>query len=281
MEIGSFLSSRRKKLGLSLSDVGSILGYTPQAIYRYEKGIVHVDLSLVEPFCKALQLSVDAFFSMDVNAPSNYSEGEKFNEEVFRSTLKESLSKDDSLSEKICSSLVISSSRLEKWIEGESLPSVEDFISLSMILGYLPSDLYLGKMNGNPSVFPKPKKSKRWLYLSFGAILGVTLLVTIIVPIVFYRSLSEPISSSRPSLERCHVSIQSYDIEDNSKIEDLVFDYEVKKGEKMEEFSPVSPYYDFVKLVLNREDFDMKRHRYNRIWILLLILKRKLLRFRF
>lgn len=259
MEIGSFLSTKRKKLGLSLSDVGSILGYTPQAIYRYEKGIVHVDLSLVEPFCKALQLSINAFFSMDVDAPSSYSQEEKFREEEFRATLKESLSKDNSLSEKICSSLDISPSRLEKWAEGESLPSVEEFISLSTVLGYPPSNLYLGKTNVNSPVSLKPKKlSKRWLYLPLSTILGVTLLTAVIVPIALHEDSTEPLSSSRPSLKEYSVSIQGYDIEDNSKIDDLVYSFKVKEGEKIKEFSPVSPYYNFVKLALNCQDFDAK-----------------------
>ena len=65
MDIGSFLAYRRKQLGLSFSDVGSAIGYTPQAIYRYEKGIVKIDLSLVDSFCKVLNLSAEAFFGMD------------------------------------------------------------------------------------------------------------------------------------------------------------------------------------------------------------------------
>ena len=82
MDVGEFLAYRRKQLGLSLSDVGSVIGYTPQAIYRYEKGIVKIDLSLVDSFCRVLDLSIESFFKMDPKAISSY-QNEKFVQNAF------------------------------------------------------------------------------------------------------------------------------------------------------------------------------------------------------
>ena len=257
MELGLFLSLRRKKLGISLADVGSILQCTPQAIYRYEKGIVNVDLRLVYSFCKALRLSVDAFFNMDIDASSPFLEEETFDDEAFCSILKRELTIDASLSKEICSSLSISSSRLEKWTKGESFPSVEDFISLAKILGYRPSELYLGK-DLRKRLFPSlKKKSKRWFYSSLGAALTVAAVVAIVVPLCLNRNLSEGTVSINDSPRECTIDIQGYDIEDETKIQSLSYCYKVKCGERLKAFSPLSPFYDFVKLSLNRKDFSI------------------------
>ena len=100
MDIGSFLAYRRKQLGLSFSDVGSAIGYTPQAIYRYEKGIVKIDLSLVDSFCKVLNLSAEAFFGMDTEKITPY-QNEKFSQDAFCSLLQSELSKEPGIVSKI------------------------------------------------------------------------------------------------------------------------------------------------------------------------------------
>ncbi len=270
MEIGSFISARRKILGLSLSEIGSVLGYTPQAIYRYEKGIVNIDLSSVSAFCKILNLSIDAFFSMEVDSPTPYSEKEEFDEKKFRFVLETRLKDDASLEKKICSSLSVSSSRLKKWVKGPSLPSVNEFLSLAKILGYRPSELYLGKAQEEkeaPIKKRNTKKLRRWIFVLAGLI-AIGCLVTLIAvsPSLSSASHSEgssvsskPIESSvssEKSLRTYELSIQGYDVEDNSKIDSLSYRYAVKEGQKLEDFRPNSPYYDFVKLSLNGKDFD-------------------------
>ena len=143
MDIGEFLAYRRKQLGLSLSDVGSVIGYTPQAIYRYEKGIVKIDLSLVDSFCRVLDLSIKSFFKMDPKAISSY-QNEKFVQNAFCTLLQSELDREPGIVHKIAAELNVSPARVEKWCNGISLPSVGDFIVLSNILGYQPTDLYLG-----------------------------------------------------------------------------------------------------------------------------------------
>ena len=264
MEIGSFLSARRKKLGLSLSEVGAVLGYTPQAVYRYEKGIVNIDLSIVDSFCKALNLSIDAFFSMKEDSLVPYSENEKFDELKFRSILEERL-KDASIEKKICSRLSISASRLKKWVKGTSLPSVNEFLSLADILGYRPADLYLGKVQEGKETPLHAKNAKGFRGLSFSllgtiAIGCLTLLLAVIACsylLSHHGEINQTSDSSNKATRMCSVSIQGYDIEDKSKIDSLSYHYNVKQGQKLDAFLPTSSYYDFVKLSFNDKDFDI------------------------
>ena len=167
MNIGEFLAYRRKQLGLSLSDVGSVIGYTPQAIYRYEKGIVKIDLSLVDSFCRVLDLSLESFFKMDPKAISSY-QNEKFIQNAFCTLLQSELEREPGIVHKIAAELNVSTSRVEKWCNGISLPSVGDFIVLSNILGYQPTDLYwLCNFYGGLGWFCEKQPTKtitiRWL----------------------------------------------------------------------------------------------------------------------
>lgn len=262
MEIGVFLSYRRKQLGLSLSDVGSVIGYTPQAIYRYEKGNVKIDLSLVEPFCSVLDLSLESFFKMDPQDIKPY-QGEKFVQERFSSLLKQVLSEDPSLTAKAASSLSVSPTRVEKWAEGTSLPSVEEFLVLSKAIGYDPVDLYLGRPK--LAVAHKPSKPKATLIVPLSVI---ALSVSVLTPILVSRYArpadedhSDSIDSSSsydsitPIKEKCEVVVQGYDNEDLSPISSIRYRFEVNKGDSLPKPELKSDYYDYVHSELDGNVF--------------------------
>lgn len=252
MELGTFLSNRRKQLGLSLSDVGTAIGYTPQAIHRYEKGIVKIDLSLVERFCRVLNLSLSSFFRMDLESSEPY-KGEKFNSESFCAILTKELSDDASLWKKIASKLDTSTSRIEKWANGSSLPTVDEFIVLSKVLKYDPIDLYLGSNT-------KRIKWKIPLVASMGIVVAS---MCISIPIILSQRLNEDVptmssssDSSIPVKERCSVTIQGYDYDDFSIIDSIHYEYSVYKGDVLSSFNTKSPYYDYVCSWVNGKDFD-------------------------
>ena len=144
MEIGEFLSARRKQLGLSYSQVGNSLNYTPQAIYRYEKGKVKIDISLVIPLCKVLDLSVASFFRMDLNDIQPYNPDETFSKENFAGALQYELSTNNVNTDEISKAINISSTRITKWSQGESLPSVDEFKALCKCLNISETNLFLG-----------------------------------------------------------------------------------------------------------------------------------------
>lgn len=257
MELGTFLSNRRKQLGLSLSDVGAALGYTPQAIHRYEKGIVKIDLSLVEHFCRVLNLSLSSFFRMDLESSKPYN-GEKFNSESFCIVLTKELSKDTSLCKKIASKLDTSTIRIEKWANGSSLPTVDEFLVLSKILNYDPINLYLGS-----DIKQKVPYHIKWK-IPLVATMGIVVVsICISVPIILSQRLNEdiPTSSSSsdslvPAKEKCLVTIQGYDYDDFSIIDSIHYEYNVYKGDVLPSFNAKSPYYDYVCSWVNGEEFS-------------------------
>lgn len=60
--LGSFVSSRRKTLGLTQQNLAESLGYTVQAISKFENGQSEMDLSSLPELAKALGLSLDDLF---------------------------------------------------------------------------------------------------------------------------------------------------------------------------------------------------------------------------
>ena len=255
MDIGEFLAYRRKQLGLSLSDVGSVIGYTPQAIYRYEKGIVKIDLSLVDSFCRVLDLSIESFFKMDPKAISSY-QNEKFIQNAFCTLLQSELEREPGIVHKIAAELNVSTARVEKWCNGISLPSVGDFIVLSNILGYQPTDLYLGHER---KIVVAPHIKWKVPFIAVASAMAISACVSI--PIALSRfNPSYQDSSSKPYVpplkETCHVQIQGYDVDDRKPIEELSYRYTVDKGSTLSDFNPSSPYYDYVCSWLDGNDFS-------------------------
>lgn len=255
MDIGLFLSNRRKQLGLSLSDVGRVVGCTPPAISRYEKGIVNIDLSLVDSFCNVLNLSTESFFTMDPKKISGY-RNEKFDQDAFCSFLKGKLDQNEKLIRQVASALSSSTTRIGKWCNGESLPSVSEFLTLAKTLECRPVDLYFGRDNPGPLA---NAPQKRWKLPLLSVCASLLIAACILVPVSLSRTNSpaSSISSVNPPHKKTYrVSIQGYDVDDGSEIKSLQFHYEVGKGEPLGDFSPESPYYDYVGLKLDDRDFD-------------------------
>ncbi len=254
MGIGTFLGFRRKQLGLTLSEVGDVVGYTPQAIYRYEKGIVKIDLSLVDSFCRVLNLSAESFFAMDVGSISSY-RNEAFAQDAFSSLLQRELGKDPDAVSKITARLSISSARLEKWCSGVSLPSVDEFIALSKLFGYKPADLYLGREK--KPLAPVPPRRVRWMTPLIAVSSAIAISACILIPFASHRLNPNASSSDVPAVKQtCRVQIQGFDIDDLQPIASLSYSYTVKKGSILKSFHPTSPYYDYVYSWLDGEDFS-------------------------
>jgi transcriptional regulator with XRE-family HTH domain len=57
--LGDFVARRRKELGLTQQDIAASLGYTVQAISRFEKGQSKMDLASLPALANALGLSLD------------------------------------------------------------------------------------------------------------------------------------------------------------------------------------------------------------------------------
>lgn len=64
MTIGQRIKERRKALGMSAEELGSLIGKNPATIYRYEKGeIEKLPATILEPLAKALKCSAGALIA--------------------------------------------------------------------------------------------------------------------------------------------------------------------------------------------------------------------------
>ena len=143
MTSGEFLGIRRKKLGIGYRRVAKELNYSAQAIYCYEKGKARIPLELVLPLCKVLDISLDSFFRKDPDFVLPFEEKEEFSKERFCLLLKHVLSHRNLVS--LCRVLKTSEKRIQRWENGESLPTLDEFLVLSRFLGMNPVDLFFGR----------------------------------------------------------------------------------------------------------------------------------------
>lgn len=156
MTIGEFLSQRRKQLGLSYDKVGVSLNYTGQAIYRYEKGKVKVSLENVIPLCKALDMSVASFFRMDIDRIEPFVEGEFFSQKQFSSHLSQRFHREAVDFDALSLKMRTSKQRILNWLDGSSLPTVEELMVLADVLLDDPVDLFFGRNKEVPVSQPMP-----------------------------------------------------------------------------------------------------------------------------
>lgn len=62
-KIGAFIAVNRKKKGLTQEQLGEKLGVSNKTISRWENGNYMPDLSLIEPLCKELEISLNEFLA--------------------------------------------------------------------------------------------------------------------------------------------------------------------------------------------------------------------------
>ena len=145
-QYGEIIASQRKKLNLSLQDLGNVVGYTAQAISRFEKGVVQIDMRLWGDLCKALNISVRSFVVGDLEKLTPWESGDSaFNEKKFSESIEYCrdrllLSKKD-LAEK----LSINPQKVSKWEKGASLPSIIEFVELANLFDYDYEDFYFSR----------------------------------------------------------------------------------------------------------------------------------------
>ena len=144
--IGEFISYRRKELGLTLNDVGKAVNYTPQAISRFEKDIVQIDLTLVVPLCKVLNISVKSFFNSDIDNIEPYSDRGRFDLKKFDNYLNFLLKEKRVKQITLARTLNLNKNRISNIVRGEAIPSIQEFIEICHFFNVNCEDLYFGKI---------------------------------------------------------------------------------------------------------------------------------------
>ena len=74
LELGRFISTCRKEKNLTQKQLGEELGVTDRAVSKWENGKSFPDISLIEPLCQILGISVSEFMLGKRIEPEHYQE---------------------------------------------------------------------------------------------------------------------------------------------------------------------------------------------------------------
>ena len=74
LELGRFISACRKEKNLTQKQLGEELGVTDRAVSKWENGKSFPDISLIEPLCQILDISVGEFMLGKRIEPEHYQE---------------------------------------------------------------------------------------------------------------------------------------------------------------------------------------------------------------
>ena len=74
LELGRFISTCRKEKNLTQKQLGEELGVTDRAVSKWENGKSFPDISLIEPLCQILGISVSEFMLGKRIKPEHYQE---------------------------------------------------------------------------------------------------------------------------------------------------------------------------------------------------------------
>ena len=74
LELGRFISTCRKEKNLTQKQLGEELGLTDRAVSKWENGKSFPDISLIEPLCQILDISVSEFMLGKRIEPEHYQE---------------------------------------------------------------------------------------------------------------------------------------------------------------------------------------------------------------
>lgn len=72
VKIGKFIASKRKEIGITQQQLADKLGVTDKSIGNWENGRNMPDLSLFEPLCKELNISINDLMSGEIVDQKDY-----------------------------------------------------------------------------------------------------------------------------------------------------------------------------------------------------------------
>ena len=64
-DIGNVIATYRAKRGLTLQQLGALLGISPQAVHKWERGINCPDITLIPLLAHALDIPIATLFGED------------------------------------------------------------------------------------------------------------------------------------------------------------------------------------------------------------------------
>ena len=179
---GEFIKSRRKKLHLSQSFIANKLGYTTQIVSSWERGLSYPIMSCWNDLMDILQIDINGLLKCE---PIYKIKGYKFNDKKFVFNLKDLRLNSGLTQIELAAKLKVNNKTISSWENNASLPSMEDFINLSIIFNVSYADLLYGEhIDEEPLIVPKKVKSKIWFKPLLISMIALLIIGCIAIPII-------------------------------------------------------------------------------------------------
>ena len=221
--LGKFVAERRKSLNLRQSDLAEALGYTTQAISKFEAGESQIAIVVLPNLANLLQLSLDDLFAENIPTTAPDKKNEKIdlalvanNLIALRNTHHLSLSEEAEIAH-------VSKRTIIHYERGDSAPSFDVLATLLAQFDVTPSLFFYSVMQSPEQaavISSKAPSKKKWL-IPVIALALAALTVGIVVPVVLTKNKagSSSLSSTPEASSSLPVSSQSSSANSSSSSE--------------------------------------------------------------
>jgi transcriptional regulator with XRE-family HTH domain len=181
MSFNEIVIKRRKELGLSQTDVGKALGYTPQAVSKFEKMGSSWPISVLPALSKLLKMPIDSLFGfpIDDNEPMDYS---PLNPLIVSTNLKQLREKKKITLKDASKALNISSRSLISYEDGSSMMGTTTLELALSLYDAKPSEICYKKKETMVST-PLHKKKISWKLITAIVVSGVAISCAVAIPL--------------------------------------------------------------------------------------------------
>jgi transcriptional regulator with XRE-family HTH domain len=174
IKIGTYISERRKALGLRQADLGAKLSYSVQAISKMEKGQSSPAGALLPALCNALGISLEDLFARNEKPekanPVPPFDGLTFAQNISFLRIREGISQ-----YALAKALHISKRSVANYERGVSVPSFDVVEVYLKHYNLTPSALFNSTLAPKPATHPSV--AKRIIWGSFGALAIAAIIV--------------------------------------------------------------------------------------------------------
>lgn len=160
--LGAYVSKRRKELSLRQADLAEALGYTIQAISKFENGLSAMDISSLPLLAKTLSLSLNDLFDQTPEPKDPPCES-SFSSEILSQNLKALRAKEGLTQKQLGATMNVSERSVQSYEKGKSLPSLDSLLLLKSAHPYNADDLFF--KSEAPLPVRAKKKPSRLLWL--------------------------------------------------------------------------------------------------------------------
>jgi transcriptional regulator with XRE-family HTH domain len=194
MEIREYIAERRKKLGLSQSELAKALGYTDTSVCKIESGASSLPISILPALADKLQLTLDDLLAMkeDPIAPAHPNlpyDRRRVGQNLRAIRLANHLRQKDAAVK-----IGVSKRTLVTYEKGDACPNFTVFLRILPLFDGKPSDFFYGTLY--PEIQSSPAFYKRgpspFLLLLIGFLAGGALLASVLGPMACSSHSSSP-----------------------------------------------------------------------------------------